>query len=124
MPSNPNKPRKQMPYSVTDGFVYIRVQRPTSMRDIFIAPDTQTGAKAVNYDDHAKYSRVISAKRVESAVETSDYLDRCREDGASCEYHRGSWCVQHKENAWDVYRGETLREAYHRSVSALEKRIR
>ena len=95
------------PHKEQDGWVYVRVNKnPLLHRD----------GTRVTYNDQPSYRRIISSRRVEQAVETWDYLQRCAEDGLYV------WQPSRptKEYAWAVGsngnegQGGTLREAYHR----------
>lgn len=123
------------PHKEQDGWVYARVKRTTMRRGRKRKADDfthhlpspafwtiGTWGAPIAYRDTLPWSRIISSRRVEEAVETADYLKRCAEEGISARLGG----LDHKWNVYggDILAGEfksvdgaTLREAYHRYKS-------
>ncbi len=152
------KPRKILaPHKEQDGWRYIRVpssivtkmgdQHDDAMRVFDAAIVITRGSFAatidqpileLSYRDTEPWSRIISSRRVEEAVETADYLKKCAGEGlcalnilgtwyVSGSWSRGGYYVEKSHEAEYVNfverdgkhaGGRTLREAYHRYHAA------
>lgn len=106
------------PHKEQDGYIYCRFKRKGWVWDEAIL-DISDGLVST-YNDRLPNSRTISSRKVEEAVETWEYLQRCVEEGLEVLYHHYSWYVQSEDYEGDAVlnpgssQGDTLREAYGR----------
>lgn len=128
------------PHKEQDGWVYLRVRRvPRNMRVSTVGGFEEADPSKPSYATFLNVSRkwfgiqpaddlppfrTISSRRVEEAVETADYLKRCKDEGLSVTFGVNSaprlvWGVQHEDGSlvgvWG--HGATLREAYYRHAA-------
>jgi len=91
------------PRSDQDGWVYVRVSR--ELWDEF-------ECWKVAYKDSLPCSRTVSSLRVEEALETMEYLEKCYEAGyRATGLEPGSW-VAATRSGWLAH-GKTLKGAYY-----------
>ena len=92
--------RVMRPNKIQDGVVYIRV--------------LQKDASLI-YDDSYQESRTISSVRVEKAVEFTDYLKICAEEGLHVAVHpSGTVTVFSTDDEGRFAEGTSIRQAYFR----------
>lgn len=130
--------RIQSPHKQQDGWAYIRVEKDgiTDQGNQAYPFDEYGGqthfdgsfkyarSEQCVYDDEASYSRVISSRKVEEAVETLEYLRLCAFHGLAATYLSvsvwvvGEWHYVGGEYYGGYREGKTLREAYWRFKNA------
>jgi hypothetical protein len=114
----PGKPMK--PHAVQESYVYVRARRMNGR--LFVPLGARLGGgivwESVKYNDNAPGARTISSRRVEEAVEVSDYLRLCREAGRAAEnLSDGRWRVHPVGGCGRMVTAPTLREAYFRAMN-------
>lgn len=94
------------PHRIQDGWVYVRLPKVAGRRLMLDIGE-------LIYDDSHAGARIISSRKTEQAVETWEYLQRCKAEGLMASQWHDKWIVGHSSAKRSAGSGQTLRAAYH-----------